>query len=388
MAFDRAGRIVTICVSLDTGRLFLIDPVTLAPLTYMDLPMKLMASFELLAGVYFYLDQRDRAFIPTIERTIWVVDMIGGPDNTRFDRKQVYDLKAIVPENDTITSALPDFSGRLWFVTKGGIVGTINPDNGKVLGTVRLESEGIHNSLAIDETGGVFIASDHAMYRFDAGKDGKPSITWRESYDRGTRVKPGQLSQGTGTTPTLMGNEFVTIADNADPYIHVLVYRRAKEVAGSRLICSVPVFEANKGADENSLIATDKSIIVENNYGYNWRLLAPMNGNATEPGVTRIDINPDGGCDTIWTSSERVTNAASKMSLADGLIYAYTKDPGPGTTDAWYFTAIDFETGETVYKRLTGTGFWYDSRGAVHLGQDGTAYVSAAGGLVAIRDQK
>jgi len=32
-----------------------------------------------------------------------------GPDHTRFDRKQVYDLKAIVPENDSIASALPDF---------------------------------------------------------------------------------------------------------------------------------------------------------------------------------------------------------------------------------------------------------------------------------------
>jgi len=198
MAVDRADRIVSICLSPDTARLFLIDPVTLAPLTYMDLPMKLMASFELLTGSYFYLDQRDRAFIPTIDRTIWVVDMIGGPDNTRFDRKQVYDLKAIVPENDTITSVLPDFTGRLWFVTKGGIVGTINPDNGKVIDTLRLTGEKIANSLAIDETGGVFIASDHAMYRFDAGKDGKPAITWRESYDRGTRIKPGQAQPGNG----------------------------------------------------------------------------------------------------------------------------------------------------------------------------------------------
>jgi hypothetical protein len=354
----------------------------------LDLPAKPNPNFEFSSGGYFYLDQRDCAFIPTIERTIWVVAETGGPDNTRFDRKQVYDLKAVVPEDDTIASALPDFTGRLWFVTKGGLVGTINLDNGKVLGTLRLEGEEIYNSFSLDETEGVFIASDHAMYRFDAGKDGKPSITWRESYDRGTRIKLGQLSQGTGTTPTLMGEEFVTIADNADPYMQVLVYRRAKEVAGSRLVCSVPVFGENKGATENSLIATDKSIIVENNYGYNWRFPAPMYGNATEPGVTRIDINPDGNCDTEWTSSERVPNAVSKMSLANGLIYTYTKDPGPGTTEAWYFTAIDFETGETVYKRLTGTGFFYNSLGAgVYLGQDGTAYVGASGGLVAIRDQ-
>ncbi len=387
-AFDRTGRIVTVCLGTDTARFFLIDPVTLAPLTYLDLPAKPIVGFELVAGSYFYLDQRDRAFIPTIERTIWVVDEIGGPDNTRFDRKQVYDLKAVVPEDDTIASVLPDFTGRLWFVTKGGLVGTINPDNGKVIGTLRLEGEEIHNSLAIDETGGVFIASDHAMYRFDAEKDGKPAITWRESYDRGTRIKPGQLGQGTGTTPTLMGKEFVTITDNADPNMHVLVYRRAKEVTGSRLVCSVPVFEANKGDTENSLIATNKSIIVENNYGYSG-FQATMQGGATEPGVTRIDINPDESCDTIWTSSERVPNVVSKMSLANGLIYAYTKDPGPGTTDAWYFTAIDFETGETVYKRLTGTGFFYNSHYAgLYLGPDGTAYSGVLGGIVAIRDQK
>lgn len=391
VAFDREGRIFTTCLDpfMGKARLFLIDPVTLAPLTYLDLPPIPIISGqnEIPAGSYFYLDQRDRAFIPTTERTIWVVSETGGPDNTRFDRKQVYDLKDAVPENDTIASVLPDFTGRLWFVTKGGLVGTINPDNGKILATLRLEGEGIKNSFAMDETGGVFIASDHAMYRFDAGKDGKPAITWREPYDRGTRIKPGQFSQGTGTTPTLMGKEFVTITDNADPYMHVLVYRRAKEVTGSRLVCEEPVFGENKGDTENSLIATDKSIIVENNYGYSGPS-ATVLGNATEPGVTRIDLNSDGSCDTVWNSSERVPNVVSKMSLANGLVYTYTKDPGPGTTDAWYFTAIDFETGQTVYKRLTGTGLYYNSHYAgLYLGPDGTAYVGTFGGLVAIRDQ-
>lgn len=393
MAFDQAGRIVTTCLGPNTARLFLIDPVTLAPLTYLNLPTKPMTtaetnSFELPAGAYFYLDQDDSVFIPTTERTIWVVSENGGPDNISFDRQQVYDLRDVVPDNDTIGSVLPDFTGRLWFLTSGGLIGTINPDNGEVNGTLRMEGEEIHNSFAVDDMGSVFIASDHAMYRFDAGEDGKPIISWREPYDRGTRIKPGQFGQGTGTTPTLMGNEFVAITDNADPNMHVLVYRRSKEVTGSRLVCNEPVFGENKGDTENSLIATNKSIIVENNYGYSGQQ-ATMQGNATEPGMTRIDLNPDGSCDTVWNSSERVPNVVSKMSLANGLVYTYTKDPGPNTTDAWYFTAIDFETGQTVYKRLTGTGVYYDSFYAgVYLGPDGTAYVGVLGGLVAIRDQK
>jgi len=31
-----------------------------------------------------------------------------------------------------------------------------------------------------------------------------------------------------------MGTDYVTIVDNADPQMHVLVYRRAKDVQGNR----------------------------------------------------------------------------------------------------------------------------------------------------------
>jgi hypothetical protein len=43
----------------------------------------------------------------------------------------------------------------------------------------------------------------------------------------------------------VMGTDFVTIADNANP-IDVLVYRRAAQVQGSRLVCKVPVFERTR----------------------------------------------------------------------------------------------------------------------------------------------
>src|SRR5206468_10967571 len=113
--------------------------------------------------------------------------------------------------------------------------------------------EAIGNSFAVDETGGVFIVSDHAMYRFDAGPMGEPEVTWREAYDRGTRLKPGQVNFGSGTTPTLMGTGWVAITDNADPQMHVLVYRREAAVSGPRLFCTEPVFAAGMGATENSL---------------------------------------------------------------------------------------------------------------------------------------
>jgi hypothetical protein len=386
MVFDRYGRILLLTVGQKGARLLLLDPATLAVLAALPIPVVTgSGGGSVVAGSYFYLDRLNRAVIPTATREIWVVDVIGEWNRPRFNVHQVHDLTQDVDANDQIGSVLPDFSGTLWAVTKQGMVVTVNPGNGRVA-SVRLAGERIENSLAADETGGVFIVSDHALYRFDAGRRGEPVVTWREAYDRGTRQKPGQFSQGSGTTPTLMGADFVAITDNADPRMQVLVYRRAAQVVGSRLTAAVPVFGAYQGATENSLVATDRSIIVENNYGY-LSFQATVGGRTTTPGLARIDLDASGKGNVVWTSAERVPSLVSKASLATGLIYTYTKDPGPGTTDAWYFTAIDFHTGRTVWKRLAGTGLLYNNHySGLHLGPDGTSYVGVGGGIVALRD--
>jgi hypothetical protein len=383
LAFDQQGRIVTVCLTLKTAQLFLVDARTLAPLAHLDLPAKEQKDTnQIAAGSYFYLDQRDHILIPTADRTIRDVSVNSGGDGISLQRGKSYDLTKQVDVDDTIASALPDFAGNLWFITKNGVVGLIHSAGS--IESYRIATETIGNSFALDETGGVFIASDHALYRFDLDTSGKPIVTWRETYERGSGQKPGQFSYGTGTTPTLMGKDFVTITDNAEPQMHALVYRRAAKATDKRLVCSVAVFAAGQSATENSLIATDNSIIVENNYGYS-SPAATLLGRTTQPGVTRIDINPDGTCRTVWTSAEHVPNVVSKLSLAAGLVYTYTKDQG--LPDAWYFTALDFETGKTVYKVLAGTGLNFNSHYAgLYLGADGTAYVGVIGGLVAVRD--
>src|SRR5206468_9188227 len=168
----------------------------------------------------------------------------------------------IVEPTEGIISCLPDWSGLLWFVTVNALVGTVDPDSGAVQ-TMRLAGEAIGNSFAVDETGGVFIVSDHALYRFAAGAMREPVVTWREEYDRGSRLKPGQTNFGSGTTPTLMGTRWVAITDNADPQMHVVVYWRAASIAGPRLLCAVPVFAPGTSATENSLIGTGDSLLVE-----------------------------------------------------------------------------------------------------------------------------
>src|SRR4029077_3038081 len=108
---------------------------------------------------------------------------------------------------------------------------------GEVIDSIQLD-EPIENSFAADEKGGVYIVSDVAMYRFDLGKDGQIEETWREQYQNSGLVKPGQFTAGSGTTPTVMGNHYVAITDNADP-MNVVVYRRAANVGAGRgrIVC-------------------------------------------------------------------------------------------------------------------------------------------------------
>ena len=106
----------------------------------------------------------------------------------------------------------------------------------------------------------------------------------------------------------------------------LLVYRRAAQVWGSRLVCKMPVFEENASATKNSLIATNQSIIVENNYGY-YGPQATLFNRATTPGITRIDLSADqSGCNKVWTNTqESIPSVVSQMSLANDLVYTYTQ---------------------------------------------------------------
>jgi hypothetical protein len=377
VTFDSRGRIVTICVGLDRPVLAMLDPHTLQTLAAMPLPLRNLQSGanpfnDFSGGGYFYLDRQDRAVLSTNDRHLLEIAETDAPG---FAVTRDYDLSGQVPAGDGIVSALPDWSGRFWFVTRGGIVGTVDRASGAIR-TIGLTGEGISNSFAVDETGSVYLVSDKALYRLQAGAGGEPVVGWRSVYPNSGIHKPGQSDAGSGTTPTLMSRSWVAITDNADP-MNVQVYRRSD----GRPVCSEPVFRAGASATDNSLIATDHSIVAENNYGYS--ITATMNGGVTEPGLTRVDVSKSGTCSTVWTSDERAPSVVPKLSLANGLVYTYTKPSREDNADAWYLTALDFRTGRTVYRRLAGTGFGFNNNYApVSIGPDGTAYVGVLGGIV------
>lgn len=400
ITFDRQGRVVSICIGAAGAELYMFDPNTLETLaTFMtpprqDVPSNIFQDFT--GGGYFYLDNQDRVVAGTTTKHIYVIAETAGSPG--FTLVHDYSLTGVLNSSEKITSALPDSHGLLWFVARNdGVVGTLNLATGKIdaihLGNGAVGE--IENSFATDRNGGVYIATNRKLYRFVSGAAGAPKIVWQISYPNSYQHKPGQVDDGTGTTPTVMPSGYVNITDNADP-MDVVVYRTAAEptrlvrrhgrlhrVRLPRLVCKVPIFSRGSSADENSLISAGRSMIAENNYGYNDP--TSVQGKVTAPGFVRVDINRNGrGCHRVWTNTtESAPTVVSKLSLANGLIYTYTTD----VSGDWYWTAIDFRTGKTVYKALAGTGLGYNNNySGISISPGGTAYLGSLGGIMALRD--
>jgi hypothetical protein len=384
VTFDSRGRIVTVCVGVEGPRLVLMDPQTLDVIASLQLPPRIPGTGSIFTdfagGGYFYLDNRDRAVVPTTTRHVFVVAVNG----SGFSMERDYDLTGAVPFGDKIISALPDWSGRLWFASVNGVVGTLDAASGST--HVKALNEPNGNSFAVDDQGGVYIVTDAALYRFDAGPDGSPQVIWREGYKNIGVQKPGQSQKGSGTTPTVMGRDLVSITDNADP-MNVVVFKRAKSVSGRREVCEAPVFRKGASDTDQSLTAVGNSIIAENNYGYSGPT-AVNNGATTEPGIERVDVDVTRGrCTKAWTSQEIAPSVVPKVSVETGLVYTYTKPRRSDDSDPWFFTGLDFCTGRTVYRRLAGTGLGFNNNYApVTIGPEGSAYVGVLGGLVRLND--
>ncbi|MGA9100967.1 hypothetical protein [Aeromicrobium sp.] len=390
IAFDSHGRIVGLCGGLEGFGMMVINPVTLKPISELrtsarDLLTSANPFTDICGGTYFFLDGHDVAYPTTAQKTVLKIKV---QPNGKLVKEHEWSLAAHVPVKDCLIATMPDWDGRIWFFTQQGTVGTLDRETGAVEVTQLPDGEEVTNSVATDETGGMYVVSTHALYRLDATAAGAPEVTWREVYDRGTRLKPGNLSQGSGTTPTLLGDRWVAINDNADPQTNVLVYDR-REGATDRLHCTQPVLAANAGTTDNSLVAAGSSFIIENNYGYKGPTSTIL-GKTSTPGLSRVMVD-DNGCHVAWTNDSIAPSSVAKASLGNGLLYAYTKPKGvpvkKNVFDAWYFTAIDIQTGKTVWSRLTGTGIqWNNHYAAIYLGPDGTAYIATLAGLVRIQD--
>ncbi len=415
--FGKQDVLITFCGSLAGFEFQMLEPRTLKLLARYRLPQRpstfeglIKANFDIImsdtsGGAYFYLDHEGYVIFADSQQQVqklghrqnddgsWEFYLADSWDLSHYVPLECFSLLNWFPDRDRcdpITAVTPDHNGLIWWVTRKGRIGTLNTTT-EAVATIMLDSEEIQNSFAVDSDA-VFIVSDHAMYALEASDQGEPVILWREQYDRGTERKPGIATQGAGTTPTLFGDNYLTVTDNQDAQVNLLVWKRDPAYKGERLICKVPLFNPGYSAAEISMVAYNRSIIIENTYGY-WNALQQTEWHDVVGGISRIDVRKDeSGCDIVWTSPEISPSGVGKLSADNGLIYFYTFTPqtlpsGKRGANAWYITALDARSGRTVYKHLTGAGSNYDVNwGPLTIGPDGALYASARGGFISLWD--
>ena|GEM_PF-824690 len=398
--FDAGGNLLAFCgVSTDRGIGFdvtALDPVTLekrATYRLLDLTFEQAMALPIYLG-YMATDRDGRVISIGPDN---VVRWVGLTADGTLEVARTLDLSVTVPiARGQIASVIPDHDGTLWFLVLGEVdasgtvqrpamIGAVDGVNG-VQVVRELDQEVVENGLAIGPDG-VSVLSDRALrgVRFEAGAIVE---TFSFPYARATVKKPGTISWGSGSTPTLVGDHLVAFTDNADDQIHLLVVdRRAEPPGGRRVVCDVPMFAAGASANENSVISSNGAIIVQNWSGAPTALLGGSQRGLV-PGLVRYDVRDDEtGCDLVWSSDALTTTATLKLSTATGLLYGGMLDRENRDVDAYYLGAVDFATGREVFRVLLGVGDASNiGLSPTYVGPDGAIYQPVRSGVYRVAD--
>lgn len=338
----------------------LLDPRSLEVLDNIKLPAP--EDGHVAGGIYSYIDNDNNLVLVNAAGYMqWYsnsYDLATNKGSLLLEKTQYVGQKGVV-------GTMPDYKGNIWYATQksdsqNAGVSYFNKKTDRNEVFYKLPNgETVANSISSSPRG-VAVASTKALYMFKASANG-PVLAWRQEYENSGNRKPGQLSAGTGSSPTFFGPrtgfEFVTIANNAAPTESILVY----DTKTGDLVSSTPFLTGgvNSGT-ENSSMAVGSSIFTPSSYGY-WYPPSSQEPKDSNPssadfagGVQRAGLTKK-VLEEKWANSVKST-ALPRLSVPDGLIYTITGEySGIGIIDdkqsvQYYFSAIDASNGREVTK--------------------------------------
>ena len=267
------GLLVALCAAGDGRALRVVDPETLRPMASQDLP-DLPEGSACDGRVPLPRRRRTgRGRAPVTARC----SPCGRP--TRASRTSqtdaTWDLKPYVAYGDCLVSVAPDWSGRIWWASHAGLVGTLDPTTGQV-GVVDLGEE-VRHDVAVDP-GAAYVVTDEAVHRLVVGGDGTPQVTWRSEYDGVS-----------GSAPVLVDRGTVAITDEVEDRLGVRFLARDD----GRTVCRQSVFDKGEGATRSTLADLGAGVVVANDAGYASSRRALL-GFTAGAGVARVDLVDDG----------------------------------------------------------------------------------------------
>ena len=303
------------------------------------------------------------------------------------------------------------FDGWLIVATEHGYVAAVKPDFSEVHTVRMLHSEGaedkstgpagkgwVRNAFAIDDDGGIYIASQEHMHKVvwtgDKLSTDKADGAWTSPY-------LNSWGQGTGATPSLMGfgeeDQFVVITDGENLMNVVLFWRndipddwQPVDGAPDRRIAGM--LPANMGDPELPALQSEQSVIVMgygalvvNNTPRNipWYLperastlmisMLGSNPDYQPYGVQKFHWNPEKQrLENSWVNKQVSSPSTVPMASLDAnRVYLI------GARDnQWTLEALDWTSGESDFHYVIGgqrynvlfSGTLIDEDGRIHYG--------------------
>ncbi|MDR5817432.1 hypothetical protein QCE62_27895 [Caballeronia sp. LZ033] len=269
--------------------------------------------------------------------------------------------------------------------------------------TVRFApDEVVSNSFCIDAHGGIYVASSRMLHK----------LVWTgsklsEDEADGAWKAPYENSQGTGSTPTLMGNgqdadRLVVITDGAARMNLVAFWRDAiptglKQIPGTpsaRIAGQIPVTAGLAKLPDviqsrRSVAVSGYGAFVANNAArkrdkdrlVDVLALGPVLPPAS--GVERFEWDPRAHrWRSVWARGDVVSvSMVPSISTGSGMVFVNGYYPQSG----WEITGMDWKTGETVHRVSLGQGnLGNGAYGVVEYLPDGDLLFNSIGGPIRI----
>ena len=303
IAFDSHGRIVGLCGGLEGFSMMVIDPVTLKPISELRTSARnLLTSAnpftDICGGTYFFLDGDDVAYPTTGDGTVQKIKV-------QADGKLVKQQRVVaraqrrqrrLPHRDDARLVRPDL-----VLHPAGHRRHARPRHRRRPGR-RISRRARRSPTRSPPTRPAACTSSRPTRSTGSTPParGAPEVTWREAYDRGTRLKTGNLSQGSGTTPTLLGDRWVAINDNADPKTNVA---RLRPSQGRDRSPALQAAGARRQRRHHRQQPGRRGQLAH--HREQLRLRRPdttILGKTTTPGLARVMVDDD-GCHVAWTNN-------------------------------------------------------------------------------------
>lgn len=373
-------------------------------------------------GAYTLLDKDNHFYVPAAGKLLAYTDAVSGDANAKIRLARTFTLPAetlrAAPTDDPIVGLNMTYDGYLALATKRGTVMVVSRDFSTYHYVMLGDGSGeeVSNSIAVDETGGIYVVTSQSMYRVQwtgtALTQDNAQGAWVSAYENGGDVQvPGRLGAGSGSTPTLMGvgdqDKFVVITDGQQVTNLVLFWRDEipadwQPIAPGkdrRIAAEVPVDYGNPAiersmSEQSVLVSGYGAVVVNNDYGLEKQSSNPLLANLLNGlvvffsnthkyapyGVEKFIWNPaTRAVDVAWVNNDiSCPNGIPTMSTASNLFYCIGQRKG-----VWNVEGLNWDTGASVfYRPMTALPIHNSFYASTQIGPWGDIWTGTTTGIV------